>query len=71
MKEYIISEKQLDIFYNLCKEFPDIPNLDAAVRSRPLLEEPGRILDAFAKWDESKWSSARIKEYKKHLHGSE
>jgi hypothetical protein len=67
MKEYIITEKQLNIFYNLCKEFPDIPNLDAAVRSRPLSEEQDRILDAFVKWDESKWSAARIKEYKERL----
>lgn len=69
MTEYIITEKQLNVLYELCKEFPDIPNLDAGVRSRPLDIERERILEAFAKWDESKWSIARVKEYKEYLKG--
>jgi hypothetical protein len=33
-QEYIITGDQLDVLYNYCKDKPDVPDIDATVRSR-------------------------------------
>lgn len=50
----IITRGQLNTFYGLCKEYPDIPNIDAAIRSQSLSEalkvERERVIDKIWEW---------------------